>query len=135
MRLVKQTNSVSSVKSYNCKKINQYTLKQLLGNGSIGTVNLCLSNTNNMLYAMKIIKRSKLKTWAKGGTQKIQVNEMEVLKSMVHTNIVKLHEIIDDPLKNKLYLVMDYLPGGSLSEKLRDTTNKLPEEDVRSYFR
>lgn len=84
---------------------------------------------------MKIIQRSKLRTLGKTGTKKIQVNEIEVLKSLVHTNIVKLHEIIDDPLKNKIYLVMDYLPGGNLAEKLRNSESGLPEEEVRCYFR
>ena len=60
---------------------------------------------------------------------------MEVLKDLVHKNIVKLHEIIDDPLKNKLYLVMDYLSGGTLAEKLKDSTDGLPEAEVRQYFR
>ena len=70
---------------------------------------------------MKVIKRTKLKGWSLTGTKKLPVNEMEVLKSCVHKNIVKLHEIIDDPLKNKLYLVMDYLPGGTLAEKLNES--------------
>ena len=92
--------------------------KKVLGTGAIGSVNLCENRDNQQLYAMKIIKRSKLKTWGKTGTQNLLVNEMEVLKGLVHTNIVKLHEIIDDPLKNKIYLVMDYLPGGTLAEKI-----------------
>jgi len=65
----------------------------------------------------------------------MKVQEMEVLKTMVHKNVVKLHEIIDDPLKNKLYLVMDYLSGGTLAEKLKDSNNGLPEEEVRKYIR
>ena len=61
---------------------------------------------------------------------------MEVLKSLDHKNIVKLHEIIDDPLKNKIYMVMDYLPGGTLSEKLQlGDQSGIPEEDVRRYFK
>ena len=84
---------------------------------------------------MKIIKRSKLKGWGKTGVQKLQVNEMDVLKTMVHTNIVKLHEIIDDPLKNKIYLVMDYFPGGTLAEKIRNSEAGISEEEARSNFR
>ena len=51
---------------------------------------------------------------------------MEALKSLDHKNIVKLHEIIDDPMKNKVYLVMDYLSGGTLAEKLRKRDTGLP---------
>ena len=60
---------------------------------------------------------------------------MEALKSLVHANIVRLYEIIDDPMKNKIYLVMDYLPGGTLAEKLKESENGLPEKEVRNYFR
>ena len=42
------------------------------------------------------------------------MKELEALKKLVHKNIVKLHEIIDDPNSKKLYIVMDYLPNGSL---------------------
>ena len=39
-----------------------------------------------------------------------------------------LHEIIDDPLKNKVFLVMDYLPGGTLAQKIEQTRDGLSEE-------
>ena len=75
---------------------------------------------------MKIIQRSKFKTWSQTEYKGLSVNEMQILKSMDHKNIVKLHEIIDDPLKNKIYLVMDYLPGGTLLDKLKKTGSGLP---------
>lgn len=42
------------------------------------------------------------------------------MKKLYHINIVKLHEVIDDPQNSKIFLVMDYLPGGTLSDKLQD---------------
>ena len=60
---------------------------------------------------------------------------MEVHKTLDHKNIVKLHEIIDDPLKNKIYMVMDYLPGGTLSDKLNLRGSGLPQDEVRKYFK
>ena len=53
---------------------------------------------------------------------------------MVHTNIVKLHEIIDDPKSDNLYLVMDYLSGGTLADKLEKSETGLEEEEVRTLF-
>lgn len=35
--------------------------------------------------------------------------EIAILKKMNHPNIVKLFEVIDNPEKNKIYLVMEYL--------------------------
>ena len=84
---------------------------------------------------MKVIKRCKLKTLGANGNIKNSINEMDVLKTLVHTNIVKLYEIIDDPLKNKVYLVMDYLSGGTVAEKLEKSGDGLPEDLVRRYYR
>ena len=75
---------------------------------------------------MKVIQRSKFKTWGQTIAKNLPVNEMEVLKSLEHKNIVKLHEIIDDPMKNKVFLIMDYLSGGTLSDKLEENRNGLP---------
>ena len=38
---------------------------------------------------------------------------------LCHMNIVKLHEVIDDPYNSKIFLIMDYLSGGTLAEKLQ----------------
>ena len=61
---------------------------------------------------MKSIKKSKMRTL---GNNKKDINtEMEILKKMSHRNIIKLYEIINDPGSDEIYLVMDYLPGGTL---------------------
>ena len=110
------------------KKINQYKIIKPLGSGAFGTVYLVENTEDDKLYAMKIIKRCKLKTIDTKGMVRYSVSEMDVLKSLVHTNIVKLYEIIDDPCKNKIYLVMDYLSGGSVDQQLSKSEGGLPEE-------
>jgi serine/threonine protein kinase len=44
--------------------------------------------------------------------------EIAVMKKLRHKNIVALHEIIDDPDAEKLYLVMQYVDKGSLGKVL-----------------
>ena len=41
-------------------------------------------------------------------------HEIAVLKKLRHPNIVPLYEVIDDPGRNKLYLILEYVPGGVL---------------------
>ena len=71
---------------------------------------------------MKIIKRSKVKKRvvndATSGIGAAVDHEMSILTKIDHINIIKLHEIIDDPNTDKVYLIMDYLAGGSLADKL-----------------
>ena len=71
-----------------------------------------------------------------GGGQggKLDIKELEILKKVVHTHIIKLHEIIDDPQSKKLYIVMDYLPGGTLLQKLMETEAGFSDEEARIYF-
>ena len=104
-------------------------MSRKLGSGAYGAVYLA-KDENNKQYAIKIINRNKLKK-----TQEFESKEMDVLKAMVHKNVVKLHEIIDDPNDQCLYLVMDYLPGGTLAEKLSQYGDGLPDEQVRLYMR
>ena len=46
---------------------------------------------------------------------------------------MRLFEIIDDELCDKIYLVMEYLNKGSILDKL--ATGSLDEEQLRKYFR
>ena len=109
----RETSSVQSVTNEKFTTINQYIMIRKLGSGSYGSVYLCKDKESSEEFAIKIIKRSKLKN-----VNGFKAQEMAILKSLVHTNIVKLHEIIDDKTSQCLYLVMDYLPGGTLAELL-----------------
>ena len=51
-----------------------------------------------------------------------------------HSNIIRLHEIIDDPEEDKLYLVFDYLKCGSL-ENYINKKDGLDSYKMRRYFR
>jgi len=44
----------------------------------------------------------------------VKIAELEALKNIYHPNIIQLHEIIDDPSVDSLYLVMDLIQGGTL---------------------
>ena len=62
---------------------------------------------------MKIIKRNKIKTNPgndkTSGIGQVVDQEMSCLTKIDHINIIKLHEVIDDPNTDKVYLIMDYL--------------------------
>ncbi|KAH8241708.1 hypothetical protein KR032_003132 [Drosophila birchii] len=59
--------------------------------------------------------------------------EIAVLKKLDHPNVVKLVEVLDDPLEDSLYMVFELVKQG---EVLRIPTNKpLSEEKALSIFR
>lgn len=45
--------------------------------------------------------------------------ELKVLKALQHPNVVWLHEIIDDPKRDNIYLVTEYHSSGSLGDKIK----------------
>lgn len=63
------------------------------------------------------------------------LQELEVLKSLQHKNIVKVHEYINDPNSQNVHIVLQYLSGGTLQEKLDNQETPFTEELARKYFR
>ena len=45
-------------------------------------------------------------------------DELEVMERIEHPNIVWLHEVIDDPSKDNIFLVTEYHSKGSLGDML-----------------
>lgn len=60
--------------------------------------------------------------------------EIAIMKKCIHPNIVRLHEVIDDPAHHKMFLVMEYVDGGEL--KWRDEFDKpvVSLDDAKRYF-
>lgn len=86
---------------------------------------------------MKVMSKAKLKKLlvGKNKTAYKQVeNEIAIMKKAIHPNIVQLYETIDDPSSNKLYLIIEYISGGTLLNKIKKQ-GKIPLEKCWSYFR
>lgn len=63
--------------------------------------------------------------------------EIAVMKKLNHPNIVLLYEAIDVPTSDSLYMVLEYLPGGTVIDISvgGDPATPLDEETTRDYFR
>lgn len=126
--------------------INQYRILNHLGQGAFATVMLCEDSKNRNLVAIKQMSKRFLKGRICGPKKTAYdcvVEELKVLQRLQHPNIIFLHEIIDDPNKDNLYLVTEYHSNGSLEAQLKKVNrNKaskelwcgLPSNHVRLYF-
>jgi [calcium/calmodulin-dependent protein kinase] kinase len=86
---------------------------------------------------MKIMNKKKLKRLrvAKQTTAyKLLETEIAIMKKMNHPNIVRLYEIIDDPGYDKLFIIMEYISGGSLSSLMKDV-EPMSIDKCWKYFR
>lgn len=63
--------------------------------------------------------------------------EVAVMKKLDHPNLVSLFEAIDVPTSDSLYMVLEYLPGGTIMDihVKGEPTEPLEPEQAREYFR
>ena len=112
------------------KRINDFILIKTLGKGSFGEVYLSVNEKSHQQYAIKKIPASNLNN---AGFKKYLDNEIKIMKQLNHENIIKFHSNIRT--QNNVYLVMDYINGGSLSDYLKDYKSKfgtpLPQKMIQ----
>jgi serine/threonine-protein kinase ULK/ATG1 len=105
------TNKLKSSRSGGKKVINQYVIENELGKGSFATVHLGYDKDTKTKYAIKEMNKALLMKKRIGKDKNAYdcvIAELEVLKRLQHPNIIWLHEIIDDPKKDKIYLVTEW---------------------------
>ena len=60
------------------------------------------------------------------------IREAKLIAGMKHIGLVPVHDVFEE--NDTAYYVMDYLPGGSLSSKVK-AAGKLPEAEALGYIR
>lgn len=106
---------------------------QVLGKGAFSTVYKVLRFADNEVYALKRVPFKNLKV------KEIQnaLNEIRILASVHHPNIVGYRESFIDPTTEDLCVVMNFAGGGDLSSKIKECREKkvrLPENLVIKFF-
>ena len=113
-------------------KVKDYVLIKSIGKGSFGEVFLSKKQNDPKLYAIKKINTSVLKS---KNVIKYLKNEIGIMEQLDHENIIKLHESLQT--SHNIYLVMDNINGGSLSDFLSKYKLKQGEafpQKVIQYF-
>ena len=90
--------------------INQYIIEKKLGRGSFATVYLGKDKETGVKYALKEMNKEFLQRKRNGNKTAYDcvMDELKIMKRLQHPNIIWLHEVINDPLKDKMYLVTEW---------------------------
>ena len=87
---------------------------KLLGEGSFGKVFKVAHKQSRVIRAMKIINKQRAAIGSE--EEKTLINEISILKSLDHPNIIKVYEYFNS--KRKLYIVSELCTGGELFDKI-----------------
>ncbi|CAM4589510.1 unnamed protein product, partial [Lepidochelys kempii] len=95
---------------------------EVLGGGRFGQVHKCEEKATGLKLAAKIIK-------ARGAKEKEEVkNEINVMNQLNHVNLIQLYDAFES--KNDIVLVMEYVDGGELFDRIIDDNYSLTEMDT-----
>ncbi|KAK9810092.1 hypothetical protein WJX72_004681 [[Myrmecia] bisecta] len=109
----------------------RFEVQKLLGKGSYGTVYRVKRLSDGGIYALKEADVKKMSQVERMDA----VNEIRLLASVKHPNVIKYHEAFLDG--NQLCIVMEYAPNGDLSrfiKKGNELKKAFPEEIIWRYF-
>jgi serine/threonine protein kinase len=108
----------------------KYHISQtILGVGHFAQVKLAFDKRNGCKYAVKIVNKSKFLNKPKLSESVMQ--EINILQTINHPNIIKVWDVIDT--KKAIYLFLELVGGGELFHYIV-RRGKLSEAEARYYF-
>ncbi|XP_056913462.1 myosin light chain kinase 2, skeletal/cardiac muscle isoform X4 [Takifugu flavidus] len=109
--------------------INFYTInwQEVLGGGRFGQVHKCVENSSGLTLAAKVIKARSLKE------KEVVKNEIQVMNNLDHANLIQLYAAYES--RNDIILVLEYVGGGELFDRIIDENYTLMELDAVMFIR
>ncbi|XP_039985161.1 myosin light chain kinase family member 4 isoform X2 [Xiphias gladius] len=100
---------------------------EVLGGGRFGQVHKCVENSSGLTLAAKIIKARSQKE------KEVVRNEIQVMNQLNHANLIQLYAAFES--RHDIILVMEYVEGGELFDRIIDENYNLTELDTVLFIR
>lgn len=113
--------------------LKDFVIGKELGKGAFGTVCIATSKTDGQIYAMKRVKLSALNIKERENA----LNEVRILASLSHPNIIRFEETFFDEDSKTLNIVMEFADAGDIESKLKTQIKMrqgFPEQIVWNYL-
>ena len=108
---------------------DHYELKEVIGKGKFGVVNLGIHKKTQKQVAIKIINKDSIKTSEDKELVKI---EIDILKLCHHQNIVRLLDHLEN--LDYIYIIMEYIEGGTLGQYLKKNNFNFTESQAANMI-
>ncbi|XP_064789056.1 myosin light chain kinase 3-like [Oncorhynchus masou masou] len=100
---------------------------EVLGGGRFGQVHKCVENSSGLTLAAKMIKARSQKE------KDVVKNEIQVMNQLNHANLIQLYAAFES--RHDIILVMEYVDGGELFDRIIDENSNLTELDTVLFIR
>ncbi|XP_070617741.1 myosin light chain kinase 3 [Erythrolamprus reginae] len=111
-----------SIKQTDLTALYTVSHDEVLGGGRFGQVHKCTEKSTGFCLAAKIIK-------VKLAKEREEVkNEINIMNQLSHVNLIQLYDAFET--KNNLTLIMEYVDGGELFDRIIDENYNLTELDA-----
>ena len=116
------------------QRIGRYEVRSRLGEGATSEVFLARDDFHDRLVAIKRVRRATLANPIDAHySSRFFAAEAALVGRLKHPNVVQLHDAVDDP--HEPYLVLEYVPGGTLREYCRTDALLSLEQIVEVGFK
>ena len=105
--------------------LEDFTIEKVIGKGSFGSVFLVKRKLDQKLYALKSVFLEKLDK----KEQENSVNEVRLLASISHPNVISYKEAFFDERNNTLNIIMEYADNGDLHTEITKKSKELEKFD------
>uniref|UniRef100_A0A0E0CUI4 non-specific serine/threonine protein kinase n=1 Tax=Oryza meridionalis TaxID=40149 RepID=A0A0E0CUI4_9ORYZ len=109
-------------------RVGRYELGKTIGEGSFAKVKVARDTRTGDTLAIKVLDRNHVLRHKMVEQIKREISTMKLIK---HPNVVQLHEVMAS--KSKIYMVLEYVDGGELFDKIVNS-GRLGEDEARRYF-
>lgn len=113
-----------------------YYIGKRLGQGACGVVHLVYKRETCKEYALKFIEKNSITSEVSArkinNQSKHIKNEVQIMKSLNHPCIIKMHDVIDT--NESVSILLEYMNGGDLLQRIVKTEGKGLTEPVAKFY-
>jgi serine/threonine protein kinase len=113
--------------------LSDFEVVKKIGEGAFSSVYKVIRKSDQLMYALKKVKIAQLKNREKENA----LNEIRILASIDHPNIVGYKEAFIDDREDTLCIIMEFLAGGDLYNKITECKKQralIPERLIWRYL-
>ncbi|KAI4382170.1 hypothetical protein MLD38_008168 [Melastoma candidum] len=110
------------------RRVGKYEVGRTIGEGTFAKVKFARNSETGEPVALKILDKEKVLKHKMAEQIKREIETMKLIK---HPNFVRLYEVIGS--KTKIFLVMEFVTGGELFDKIVNH-GRMREDEARRYF-